>query len=339
MSLKLRLTTRFALITIVSLVVLAAALAQQAASLVTDAMTGMAQQRQSSNMAVAWQVLQEHGTTFRLVDGKLYAGDTLLNGDVAIVDTIQKLVGGTATIFAGDTRVATNVRKDDGSRAVGTPLAQGPVHSAVLGSGTSFRGEANILGKDFYTAYDPIRDASGKVIGVLYVGLEKAEFQQVVDALVLRIVLVAGALVVVAGGIVWWLLRREFRALHDVRASMRAISHDETALTVPHLARHDEIGEMAQAVEVFRQGVIQATDLRRTQQAEADRKLARQQEIETLTARFDQAVGRLMGNVESSIESLRSAAGSLDAGAAHTAERSVRVATASEQASANVQTV
>ena len=80
-------------------------------------------------------------------------------------------VGGTATIFMGDTRVATNVMKSDGTRAIGTKLARGPVYDAIFNEGKPYRGEADILGTSYFTAYDPIKNDYGEVIGILYVGL------------------------------------------------------------------------------------------------------------------------------------------------------------------------
>ncbi len=72
---------------------------------------------------------------------------------------------------AGDeyVRVATNVKKDDGSRAIGTILdPKGPVIQAIR-KGGQFYGEATILGKPYMTGYEPIKDASGRSIGVYYV--------------------------------------------------------------------------------------------------------------------------------------------------------------------------
>ncbi len=83
----------------------------------------------------------------------------------------------TATLFvkAGDeyVRVATNVQKEDGSRAIGTILdPKGPVIQAIKRGG-QFYGEATILGKPYMTAYEPIKDASENVIGIYYVGYKK----------------------------------------------------------------------------------------------------------------------------------------------------------------------
>ncbi|MGA7329443.1 MAG: Cache 3/Cache 2 fusion domain-containing protein [Rhodomicrobium sp.] len=69
--------------------------------------------------------------------------------------------------------MATNVKKDDGSRAVGTILDP---NGRVIGSirnNEPYYGEATILGKAYMTAYEPIRDSGGNVIGIYYVGYLK----------------------------------------------------------------------------------------------------------------------------------------------------------------------
>ena len=108
----------------------------------------------------------------------LYFGKTKMNNFFDVVDDVVKEQGGTATLFvkSGDeyVRVATNVKKDDGSRATGTILdPNGPV-IAVIRKGEAYWGDATILGKPYVTAYDPIRDAASKVIGIYYVGFLKA---------------------------------------------------------------------------------------------------------------------------------------------------------------------
>ncbi len=107
----------------------------------------------------------------------LYFGTTKMNNNFDVVDEVVKENGGTATLFvkAGDqyVRVATNVKKADGSRAIGTVLdPNGPV-IAVIRKGEAYYGDATILGKPYVTGYDPIRDASGSVIGIYYVGYLK----------------------------------------------------------------------------------------------------------------------------------------------------------------------
>ena len=104
----------------------------------------------------------------------LYFGETLMNGIFDVVDEVTTKKGGTVTLFVktGDqfVRVTTNVKKADGTRAVGTTLdPKGPVIE-VIRKGSAYYGEATILGKPYMTAYEPIRDASANIIGVYYVG-------------------------------------------------------------------------------------------------------------------------------------------------------------------------
>jgi methyl-accepting chemotaxis protein len=92
-----------------------------------------------------------------------------------MVDNVTSIMGGTATLFsrAGDdyVRVSTNVKKDNGARAIGTLLdPSGPV-IAEIRKGKSFYGIVDILGSPYVTGYEPIFDpGTSKPIGIWYVG-------------------------------------------------------------------------------------------------------------------------------------------------------------------------
>lgn len=109
----------------------------------------------------------------------LYFGMTKINNNFAVVDEVKQEIGGTATLFvkSGDdfVRVATNVQKDDGSRAIGTVLDPKGKAIAAIRNGSAYYGEADILGKPYVTGYEPIRDPGGNTIGVYYVGYLKAQ--------------------------------------------------------------------------------------------------------------------------------------------------------------------
>ncbi len=106
----------------------------------------------------------------------LFFGTTKINNNFTIVDAVVKAHGGTATLFAktGDeyVRVSTNVPKDNG-RATGTILDPKGKAIVEINAGKAFYGEVDILGKPYITGYDPIKDASGAVIGIWYVGYAK----------------------------------------------------------------------------------------------------------------------------------------------------------------------
>ena len=107
----------------------------------------------------------------------IYFGSTKMNNNFDFVDDVAKQAGGTATIFvkSGDdyVRVATNVKKNDGSRAIGTVLDPKGKAIASIRKNEAFYGEVDILGKPYVTGYEPIRDTSKGVIGIYYVGYLK----------------------------------------------------------------------------------------------------------------------------------------------------------------------
>lgn len=107
----------------------------------------------------------------------IFFGATKINNNYTLVDDVVKDMGGTATVFvkSGDeyVRVATNVKKDDGSRATGTILDPNGKAIVAIRNNEPFYGEVTILGKPYITGYEPIRDGANNVIGIYYVGYLK----------------------------------------------------------------------------------------------------------------------------------------------------------------------
>jgi Cache 3/Cache 2 fusion domain len=104
----------------------------------------------------------------------LFFGATKMNNNFTFVDEVVKEVGGTATVFvksgADYVRVATNVMKDDGSRAIGTILDPKGKVIEFINKNEAFYGEATILGKPYLTGYEPMHDGLNNVIGIYYFG-------------------------------------------------------------------------------------------------------------------------------------------------------------------------
>ncbi|MCK4829766.1 cache domain-containing protein, partial [bacterium] len=116
--------------------------------------------------------------------GVLYGG-SLLNRDYKIVDKVKETVYkgetfkgkdvGTVTIFQNDLRVSTNVKTQDGSRAIGTRVSE-EVYEQVLVKGLPWVARAFVVNDWYKTAYEPIRDIDGEIIGILYVGILEQPF-------------------------------------------------------------------------------------------------------------------------------------------------------------------
>ncbi len=174
------------------------------------------------NIKLLDSILAGYGAPSRKGD-ELYFGTTLINGNFEPVDRVKSVAGGTATIFLDDLRVTTNVKKPDGSRAVGTRLAAGPAHDSVFGKHETYRGEADILGETYLTIYEPIV-SDGAVVGIVYVGMKKAEFFSVLQNLVTTNLLAGAAVVVLAGLTMFFLIRRIFAPIGIIRRQLVAMA-------------------------------------------------------------------------------------------------------------------
>ena len=108
--------------------------------------------------------------------GDLYFGNTKVSPDTVGFGTVKRL-GGEASVFlkSGDqyVRVATTLKKEDGTSAVGAPLAANSLALAKLNNGEAYYGNATVFGKSYDAGYVPIKDASGAVIGAFFVGNPK----------------------------------------------------------------------------------------------------------------------------------------------------------------------
>lgn len=181
------------------------------------------------------------------IAGALQAG-VLLNGDSRLVDTITRIVfdsdgGGAATVFLGDVRIATNVRNADGDRAFGSLMSQ-EVARDVLVQGKRWSDRAFVLSDWFISAYEPIRDPGGSIIGALYVGMPE---QPLLDLRSNLNLIFAGVLLFVALigiSLSTWLgsrLARPVRALAEAARRMAAGERIEPIV----VTGDDEIGLLA----------------------------------------------------------------------------------------------
>ncbi|NTV49622.1 MAG: methyl-accepting chemotaxis protein [Geobacteraceae bacterium] len=206
---------------------------------------------QETRLKTLWELLKLKGTGFRVDEGKLITGDYVLNGNFELPDKLKEISGGTATIFMGDERVSTNVVKSDGSRAIGTRLT-GAAYDAVIKNGVSYRGEADILGTRYFTAYDPIRSEKGEVIGVLYVGVKKADFFAAYHQLQIVIALIVCAILLLAVIISRFTIHRLFVPLNRMHDLLKDVAAGDGDLTkrLDYLKR-DEIGEISASFNMF----------------------------------------------------------------------------------------
>ncbi|MCX7373795.1 MAG: methyl-accepting chemotaxis protein [Alphaproteobacteria bacterium] len=273
-------------------------------------------------------------------EGRLLRGGQPVNGRSDVVDVASRSLDGVATIFAGDVRVATSVLNAQGARAVGTRLAAGPAHTAVVQRGERYRGPANILGRDHITIYDPIRDATGRQVGILFVGVPLDAMHAELRQNLMTKASWAAALLLVSGLLAWWLLSRTLRPLRDLTGRLHAIGQGQLEATVPHQQRSDELGDMARALDGLRQGAqrvraLEAEGAQQQQRAKSERRAQAEATAERMTQQLGQATNALF---ERAAE-LNAQAGRLRDTAGQTTQRSRSLGGTSEEAARNVEAV
>lgn len=141
----MKIKTKFTVVTVLVVGITVFAIAGGCLYMFKKTLESEAVSSQESRIKTFWELLYRNGRDVHVDGDKLMFGNHAVNGDNEAADKLKELCGGTATIFMGDTRVATNVLKPDGSRAVGTKLT-GSAYDAVIRDGKPYRGEAVILG-------------------------------------------------------------------------------------------------------------------------------------------------------------------------------------------------
>ncbi|MCY1667158.1 methyl-accepting chemotaxis protein [Rhizobium sp. SL86] len=183
--------------------------------------------------------------------------------DHSMIDSIGRMTGQTATIFAWDPqnqdfwRRTTNIIKPDGNRAVGTALGKTGAVYPFLVKGQVYRGEATILDVPYYTIYQPIFSPAGEVIGILYAGVRAADINSMASELTRAIGISAAIILCLAACLVAVLTRAVVGSLPRVTAAAKSLAAGDLTTAVPHQTYRNEIGDLARALEVFREGALQ----------------------------------------------------------------------------------
>ena len=206
-------------------------------------------------LIAAAPVLDEAGK----VMGALYAG-SLLNRNHGLVDKIRSVVFedklyqgqqlGTVTIFQWDCRIATNVILPNGNRAIGTRVSE-EVYDKVLENGLHWYDRAFVVNDWYLSAYDPMQDVEGKVIGILYVGVLARQYDDLKWALwkVYGTISVGVGIFVLAVGLIF--ARRLTGSISGLADAARTIARGNLDLNVKEPKTDDEVKDLTRAFNVM----------------------------------------------------------------------------------------
>lgn len=186
--------------------------------------------------------------------GVIYGG-VLLNRNFEIVDKIKATVFqnleykgkeiGTATLMLDDLRIATNVRNQDGSRAVGTRVSE-DVYNRVIKRGEPFVGRAFVVNHWYITAYEPIRDLGGRIIGILYVGLLEQKYVDLRRRAVVVFLTITLFGAAAAFAIAYFISSKISASVKKLAFASERLAHGDLDVRV-EIKSHDELHELAEA--------------------------------------------------------------------------------------------
>jgi two-component system NtrC family sensor kinase len=188
------------------------------------------------------------------VIGVLY-GAILLNRNYEIVDQVKDIVFkgekykgreiGTVTIFQHDLRISTNVMDKDGLRAIGTSVSQ-EVKNAVLIEGNHWIDRAFVVDDWYITAYEPIKNYQGSIIGILYVGMLEKPYIDLRNNVMLTFTIMAAIFVIILLGILFFITSTIIKPLNSMVIATNKIAQGDLDHKV-NIDQGDELGQLAKS--------------------------------------------------------------------------------------------
>jgi methyl-accepting chemotaxis protein len=257
----------------------------------------VAAQRLDTAMLLAWELVYNEGSTFSLEGGRLKADKAVLNDRPQIFDKLRRVGDAVAGLYAGDVAVTTTIT-DNGHAAVGVRL-DAAAHAALVGA-KPYRGETMLQGETYFTAYDPIKDADGKVIGALFVGLSKRSLMAGAEQVRTDVMLYGGviALAVLVVLFVW--LHRLLRPIGLLTTVSRRIVDGEAVTDVPGTRRLDDVGQLARGIQSLaydaaRKRELEAGEAARREALESEKQRAHRYMVSALEAEIDRELPKITG--------------------------------------------
>ena len=193
---------------------------------------------------------------------------------------------------------------------------------------------------DSFSAIEPVIEVVSKSVNTIRLEAEQSnttERDAIERKIEIAIVLIAFA--VLGAGI--FIGRSISGPLSAMRAAMIELAKGNFEIVLPGLGRADEIGEIAQSVETFKISAKQKAQDEAEAKIRQDQAAAQQRKADmiSLADEFEAAIGEIVDTVSSASTELEASASTLTTTAVRSQELTVKVAAASEEASANVQSV
>ena len=171
-------------------------------------------------------------------------------------DKYKAVTGYDFTRFEGDTRATTSVIKSDGTRPIGTQAAP-EVIDAVINNGQRFTSDnTDVAGQKYCVAYTPIKDNSGKVIGMAFAGKPTEEINSTIKKSIITICVIGIAIIIVTILIVLFISNQIVKAIKIVENNVKHLADGEFYKT-DNIDRNDEIGDTIKASDALIEKLVE----------------------------------------------------------------------------------
>jgi len=165
------------------------------------------------------------------------------------------------------------------------------------------------------------------------------EVYAAVDSVQTKMLVALGLAVLLIAGIGMLIGKASVGPLHAMTEAMTKLAEGDTEIEVPARNRGDEIGDMASALQIFKDNAIERTRLQSESEQEQLDRAKRQATVDSLIEGFREQIQSLLQTVSANTEQMEDSSKALSAMATQTNTQASSVATASEEASQNVQAV
>ncbi|HBI05263.1 MAG TPA: methyl-accepting chemotaxis protein [Paenibacillaceae bacterium] len=209
-----------------------------------------------SDLAQSYAMIEHvYPGEWNVKEGKLYKGNVIINQNEGL-ESIANLSGDLYSAFLGNARVATNV-KNDGSKAVGTYIDT-HVEDIVLKKGEIYTGEADILGESYQAAYMPIKDQSGKIIGIWSVATTQEFVNNTITSVMFVFLIILSVMILVAIMATMMFTRRINERLQVVTNAMEEAGNGNFTMNL-EINSEDEIGHLIKSYNAMKSNLAEIT--------------------------------------------------------------------------------
>ncbi|MBY3253212.1 HAMP domain-containing protein [Rhizobium laguerreae] len=231
--------------------------------------------------------------------------------DHSLVDRTAQSIAGVATIFQKQgsdyVRISTNVKKENGDRAVGTKLVAEHPAQPVLARGEAYYGPAELFGRKFMTGYFPIKNAANANVGILFIGIPMELYYQRMYELQMLVLGVGAIVMLLVGVLAFYAIRLSVKPLQALTTSVHSISAGDLDGAIPCVEKRNEFGDIGRALALFRDSARARRDLET--QAGEQRELS-----DAERARNDADKRSLDGQIDFAVNQLAAGLGRLSQG-------------------------